>query len=496
MAGEDNATNYEKTLNSYACNKQAPVTLLWLLVCTLKAGLEQEIEDLKKKLATCTRENQNLQEELTESQMADLHSAEVSKNVEAEKQLKFFQGCVAAAFAERDNALMEAEKAKEREENMSNKLNQLQNRVEELQSAYLEEDEQRISLQTEMNNLKEQNELFEKASLEEELETLRGSVDNLHNKLHMGLEIEEHLRKKVSALEGKHIHSDKMIRNELSALRLFHAQFRCEVINLLEDEKSQFKSLLDEVLEKMGQLCISSSHDLEALHRDGKYVDIECRDVHITSDADPGALSKRDDVVVPSTAAGVTDSSNALVQALQEKVSALLLLAQQEERHLLEKDVNAALQKRIEELKKNLSQVGLVTNEKVKALVELAQLKQENQLLQEDISQWMKQGNFLRNEGDKSITAHDRDGKLKNLLKKTYLGRWVGRLDPEGDESGAAASNTESSPMNKRPNYSVVLARLKVENATLQESISSMEHLTSSIHKHRLSLLKVILCST
>lgn len=80
-------------------------------------------------------------------------------------------------------------------------------------------------------------------------------------------------------------------------------------------------------------------------------------------------------------------------------------------------------------------------------------------LFYRDISQWMKQGNFLRNERDKSITAHDRDGKLKNLLKKTYLGRWVGRLDPDGDQSGVAANNNESSPMNKRPNYSVVLAR-------------------------------------
>lgn len=29
------------------------------------------------------------------------------KNLEAEKQVKFFQGCVAAAFAERDNSIME-----------------------------------------------------------------------------------------------------------------------------------------------------------------------------------------------------------------------------------------------------------------------------------------------------------------------------------------------------------------------------------------------------
>ena len=29
------------------------------------------------------------------------------QNVEAEKQVKFFQGCVAAAFAERDHSIME-----------------------------------------------------------------------------------------------------------------------------------------------------------------------------------------------------------------------------------------------------------------------------------------------------------------------------------------------------------------------------------------------------
>ncbi|MCH94842.1 cingulin-like protein [Trifolium medium] len=76
------------------------------------AGLEQEIESLKNKLAVCTRDSLNLQEELSEAyrikgQLADLHNAEVSKNMEAEKQVKFFQGCVAAAFAERDHAIIE-----------------------------------------------------------------------------------------------------------------------------------------------------------------------------------------------------------------------------------------------------------------------------------------------------------------------------------------------------------------------------------------------------
>ncbi|XP_028084167.1 uncharacterized protein LOC114285316 isoform X2 [Camellia sinensis] len=76
------------------------------------AGLEQEIESLKKKLTACTREKLNLQEELSEAyhikgQLADLHAAEVSKNMEAKKQVKFFQGCVASAFAERDHSIME-----------------------------------------------------------------------------------------------------------------------------------------------------------------------------------------------------------------------------------------------------------------------------------------------------------------------------------------------------------------------------------------------------
>uniref|UniRef100_A0A2P2MFP0 Uncharacterized protein MANES_07G058100 n=1 Tax=Rhizophora mucronata TaxID=61149 RepID=A0A2P2MFP0_RHIMU len=97
------------------------------------AGLEQEIENLKKKLAACTRDNINLQEELSEayrikSQLADLHCAEVEKNMEAEKQVKFFQGCVARAFAERDQSIIEAEKAKEKEELMSQKFGEIENR--------------------------------------------------------------------------------------------------------------------------------------------------------------------------------------------------------------------------------------------------------------------------------------------------------------------------------------------------------------------------------
>ena len=86
------------------------------------------------------------------------------------------------------------------------------------------------------------------------------------------------------------------------------------------------------------------------------------------------------------------DTSEALAQVLQEKVldiflspvvvqsgnlyalysqpwillqvAALLLLSQQEERHLLERNVNAALQKKIEELQRNLLQVTFLTSDR------------------------------------------------------------------------------------------------------------------------------------
>lgn len=131
------------------------------------AGLEQEIESLKNKLAVCTRDSLNLQEELSEAyrikgQLADLHNAEVSKNVEAEKQLKFFQGCVAAAFAERDHAIIEAEKAKEKEEAMSQQMDGFLKRVEELTSDCLKQKEYNDALQSDQAMYMEQNEKFKK----------------------------------------------------------------------------------------------------------------------------------------------------------------------------------------------------------------------------------------------------------------------------------------------------------------------------------------------
>ncbi|XP_028181279.1 TATA element modulatory factor isoform X2 [Glycine soja] len=529
--------NYAKILNSYACSKLGLAILLWLPECIFKAGLEQEIESLKKKLAACTRENLNLQEELSEAyrikgQLADLHSAEVSKNMEAEKQVKFFQGCVAAAFSERDQAIIEAEKAKEKEETMLQQINGIHKRVEELtsdclklkefndalqidQAVHMKQNENCMKVinkffQIRQHSLKEFEDMswnekcacllgdseevwsFNDAStskyisaLEEQLERLRNSMDYLQNKLRVGLEIENHLKKRVNALENKQISMDKVIENSIADLKHNHSKCRDEIMNLLGDGESSIKSIINAIDEKVWSFDLSTVPNLTP-QRDAEPEESECADLHISPQAKPVSESKRNSPSALSADAGVKgDPSDVLAMALQEKVAALLLLSQQEERHLLERNVNSALQGKTEELQRNLLQV---TNEKVKALMELAQLKQEHQLLLEKFGHEPKQGKGVVNTGDRQLVTRERDGTLKNLLKKSYLRRWIGPLDVSGNEVDSS-SNNEGKIFNHRSS-SMDFARMKIENATLKESMESMERLTSSIHRLRLSLLK------
>lgn len=127
----------------------------------------------------------------------------------------------------------------------------------------------------------------------------------------------------------------------------------------------------------------------------------------------------------------------------------------------------------------------------------------------------------------------ERDGKLKNLLKKAYLRHWVGNIDSDTN-SADARLNYEGNFNQRKSNYNVDIARfmkllvcisqcilvaegshmtlnenlltlfrpffsrlfllfrMKIENAAFQESLESMEHLTSSVRKLRLALFKVI----
>ncbi|XP_038976390.1 myosin-10 isoform X6 [Phoenix dactylifera] len=442
------------------------------------AGLEQEIESLKKKLAGCIREKQNLQEELSEayrikSQLADLHGEEVSKNKEAEKQVKFFQSCVAAAFAERDQALMEFEKAKEQEEAVSQKLIDFQKRVEELELAYLDEKKLSASLELELSELQKKNESFEKV------------INKFYEvrERDTGSSTDSTLQDRCSCLLNDP--SDNWIFSSDSKTST-SKYIRSEVMKLLEEEALKMNTMLVEVQKMINQIHMNHQSNSAVSQRGQQCDDSECRNVHITSDVDPTIELESGHPTTSSVKNRMTDTSDVLAQALQEKIAALLLLSQQEERHLLERDVNKALQKKLEELQINLSQV---TNEKVKALMELALLKREYQLLQENCSHSLKHDNYLADDSDKNIALHEREGRLKNILKKTYLKRWMGN-DHSQHDTDIYGSSGKSNSTNKKDFKCMDFARLKIENAALQESMANMERVTSSVRRLHVLLLR------
>lgn len=284
--------------------------------------------------------------------------------------------------------------------------------------------------------------------MQEEVETLRS---DLQNKMQMGWEIEKHLKSRVSDLEQKRILSDRLILERISSIREFHSQQKTYILKLLDDEKNFLQSIVTSIRGKIEELP---------------------KDIH---------SAKVTDSSMPNVFRTV-DSSEALSQALQEKVSALLLLSQQEERHLSEKNVQAALQGTLEELQRTLQ---LATQEKVNALLELAEVKKEYQLLLEKTTE---EGSLLISPVDRRINAFGRDGRIKNFLKRTTLKRWLGT---EENPPGVTYPNMElEGSMNRGSNHNINDARLRIEIATLNESMQNLERLTSDIRKLRVSLIQ------
>lgn len=331
----------------------------------------------------------------------------------------------------------------------------------------------------------------------------------------MGLEIEKHLKKMVHDLKNKKVCLEEKMKSDISDLRSFHSQHRMDIVNLLEEESSQFKSVVDDVKEYLRQICLNEELKHVSPQTDMSLQENDCRDVHISPDVGSDTITKEDDSDLPSTSisggdgdgsealvetlngedeedvsgmhkpcsSGREDASAPLAQALKEKVEALLLLSQQDERYLLESNVNAALQSKLEELQRNLVQV---TNEKVVALMELAQLKQQYHLLQEKLNDDVKKGKFLAGNEEKSM-IRDNDGRLKGLLKKTYFSQWINPLNSHGSEGGSHQEYAHN--ISKKSTMDI--ARMKIDYTALKESLESIEHLTSSIRRLRLSLVKV-----
>eukprot|EP00250_Pteridium_aquilinum_P019185 c24338_g1_i5 orf=475-2985(+) len=195
----------------------------------------------------------------------------------------------------------------------------------------------------------------------------------------------------------------------------------------------------------------------------------------------------------------VDDSKEALAQALQEKVAALILLSQQEERHILESNTNVVLESEISSLKQQLLQV---TSEKVEALVELARAHEELLKLQEQGRTFKQayQYNRTLSSGHLSpvrdygvFSDNDRNLTFSEGVKKAPAQSYLKHLWSKGPELGVRTKSFSHMLTSKasKENDPVGIARLRVENATLRESLTSIRHLCKSANRLRLTIARV-----
>ncbi|KAH9606220.1 hypothetical protein KSS87_010267 [Heliosperma pusillum] len=183
----------------------------------------------------------------------------------------------------------------------------------------------------------------------------------------------------------------------------------------------------------------------------------------------------------------VSEFSESLALALEEKVSALILLSQQEERHNWEKNVHAAVLETVDELQRSLK---LVSAQKVKALMELAELKQQYRQLLEKTAQ--EKGNILADSAERRVDSLGRDGKLTNLFRKSSFGSF-GRWRSTEETPAVVQNNLERERLlsDQILKLNVENARLRTEYSTVKDSIDSLERVTTDISKLRLSLIQV-----
>ncbi|KAH8932613.1 hypothetical protein BDL97_19G082900 [Sphagnum fallax] len=612
------------------------------------AGLEQELETSKQKVALLTRENQNLQEELSEayrlkSRLAEVFKAAVEKNSQVEKEVKYYQGEVAAALAARDKAIVEVERVHEGEKIMTTKMQETQARLKSIEDYSKEQETQQKELQEELETSKAQLvqlfqvvekfwQLREKAlgsSEEDELHSLQPmdkatallsdtdshwccghanqqAEDAHHQEVNDAPDVAEKQHERSKELESQLINlkeqyeaSIQSFETQLTEERGAHQQ-ATEKASTLEAHLEQFKQLtaakLDQVynehqslkldifgcLEEEKQWIQTMFVNLQSLKEEAtttrefhsepvdKYeeergplttevtsatdhsvaanaplkvenepmvtppeVPIEestivevvpesATEAHRISDADTNEIritqEEHFSAVVNmgrSTIDMDDDSQKVLAQALQEKVEALLLLSQQEERYHLESKMIHGLEAQIRDLNQKISQV---TGEKVSALMEVAQVRQDCQRYEERERQLIRmlQQHRSTSAGSRLLPAswseanvpavppeatpavtdkHSSSQKASPLTTAGYLKSWLRALDVSGPGFKASPDSSKriviaDSSRSSQTDECIDFAKLRVENAALRERVASVQRLTESAHRLRMALVK------
>lgn len=323
----------------------------------------------------------------------------------------------------------------------------------------------------------------------------------------------------------------EFVDSELKQLRLAKVHLREDIISFVKEEVHWFSSICnslqhtlykDEIATAMSKSIvvdkvlrvemISGTHqqELGGTSKSVEDLNSSCNETLMEVDVAENAgsqevsITSMDNVedkgnpVTQSLTLSSDDSKEALAQALQEKVAALLLLSQQEERHVLEENAILALESEIADLKQLLLQV---TSEKVNSLMELAWLHQECLKLQEQqktYKQALQTQQTFPIIGLRSVEDHGTMSEVEknsaligsdSMTKAGYF-KHLWRSGPELGSRSKSSSNILSLSRSKE-NETVAIARLRVENAFLRESLTSIRHLCNSANRLRLTISRV-----
>ncbi|KAH7428502.1 hypothetical protein KP509_09G004600 [Ceratopteris richardii] len=513
---------------------------------------EKDLVDCQKKLIDCQQENTKLNEELLgvsllKNKLADLLKRENEEKVRLEKQQNFFQNQVLAASFERDQLMSEVDKFHRKEEEMSESIAELQERLHETKSKYSEEKNSRTELQDELERLKHEVILYRKvvdkfwnvrAQATQEQESEKNEERSMillqedegfwsygdqnkiyHDQVTKAQEDVVVLQRELDACQNSLVICQREKLEESNARKHSETAFldcKMQLIalaNKVDSELEQLSLIKASLKEEMSAFFLEQMKEILSLQE--ALQNTFAQEKGITEDKPDfrtagGSLNESRDIDIDTTCnfedpmeeetsidenadyiqASNDDNKAALAQALQEKVAALLLLSQQEERHLVESNAVVRLESEISSLKQQLFQV---TNEKVDALMELAQVHGKLHKLQDTSKDTLSNGQLSSIEDHHLFCMVDKNPTSPDSTKRASMQGYWKHLWLKGPELGLRTKSlshmlTLRSSKETDPDC---LSRLRAENATLREAITNIRHLCKASNRLRLTIARV-----
>ncbi|KAH7428499.1 hypothetical protein KP509_09G004600 [Ceratopteris richardii] len=496
---------------------------------------EKDLVDCQKKLIDCQQENTKLNEELLgvsllKNKLADLLKRENEEKVRLEKQQNFFQNQVLAASFERDQLMSEVDKFHRKEEEMSESIAELQERLHETKSKYSEEKNSRTELQDELERLKHEVILYRKvvdkfwnvrAQATQEQESEKNEERSMillqedegfwsygdqnkiyHDQVTKAQEDVVVLQRELDACQNSLVICQREKLEESNARKHSETAFldcKMQLIalaNKVDSELEQLSLIKASLKEEMSAFFLEQMKEILSLQE--ALQNTFAQEKGITEDKPDfrtagGSLNESRDIDIDTTCnfedpmiekkidGGNTDVS---------KVAALLLLSQQEERHLVESNAVVRLESEISSLKQQLFQV---TNEKVDALMELAQVHGKLHKLQDTSKDTLSNGQLSSIEDHHLFCMVDKNPTSPDSTKRASMQGYWKHLWLKGPELGLRTKSlshmlTLRSSKETDPDC---LSRLRAENATLREAITNIRHLCKASNRLRLTIARV-----